>query len=57
MSDIGVSVTAKPITARPDNFMGETTHRLQMGAVTIHINAEIAAQWLPVIQEIAEGTE
>lgn len=57
LAPIGVSVTAKPITAEPYDYMGETTHRLNMGAVTIHITKETARQWVGVLNTItAEET-
>lgn len=53
-AEYGISLTAKPIIATPWTFIGETTHRLAMGAgnVSIHINPEIARQWIGVLQTI-----
>lgn len=56
IGNVSVSVSAGPIreSAQPaDPIVGKM---VMMGdSLYLHIKPEVAAQWLPVIQKIAEG--
>ena len=53
---VSVSIVAGPIKAT-GNGNPASGHQIKMGddgRVFIHLTPEVAAQWLPVIQKIAE---